>query len=89
MKTDMETFAIRVPKKVVAGIKKEARERGVSASDVARERLATPGPNAKPDPLADIRDLIGCIDDPSRPTDVSARVDYYLRKTGFGRDRRR
>jgi hypothetical protein len=86
---ETKTLTVRVPKAVAAKLEKEARERGLSQSDIVRERLTAPRADTKPDPLADIRDLVGCIDDPSRPTDMSSRVDYYLKKTGYGRDRRR
>lgn len=36
-----------------------------------------------------IADLIGSIDDPRLPRDLSARKKHYLKATGYGRTRRR
>lgn len=88
MKAETETLTVRVPKAVVAKLKKEARERRMSKSDVVRERLAAPRADASPDPLADIRDLIGSVKD-DLPTDLAARKKHYLKEWGFGRKRHR
>ena len=85
----MKTITVRLPEPVAAEIEAESRERGVSMSDVVRERLESgrsPGGNA--DPLADIRHLIGSVDD-DLPADLSARTKHYLRTTGYGRNRNR
>jgi len=59
-------------------------------SDVVRERLESGRPRGgNADPLSDIRDLIGSVDDPDLPTDLSARKKHYLRAWGYGRKRSR
>jgi len=85
----MKTITVRLPESVAAEIEVESVERGVSMSDVVRERLEsgrTRGGNA--DPLSDIRHLIGSVDD-DLPADLSARTKHYLRTTGYGRNRNR
>lgn len=84
----MKTLVVRIPDSVAAEIDATARARGVSKSDVARERLARPDSPAagEADPLAAIRDLIGSVVD-DKPADVSARKKHYLREWGYGRNR--
>jgi hypothetical protein len=84
----MRTITFRVPEELAAEIEAEACARRISKSDVVRERLRRAACDSPPDPLASIRDLIGSVDD-DLPPDLSARVDHYLRVTGFGRDRSR
>jgi hypothetical protein len=83
----MKTLTVKITDQVDAAIRAEARERGISKSDVVRERLVVPGARLS-DPLADIADLIGSVDD-DLPPDLSDRTEEHLRKTGFGRDRHR
>jgi hypothetical protein len=84
----MKTLTVRLPAPLAANIEAESRRRGVSKSDVVRERLERAPASKDVDPLASIRDLIGSVKD-DLPEDLSARTDYYLREWGFGRDRAR
>ena len=86
----MKTLVVRIPESVAAEIETIARARGVSKSEVARERLARPR-EATPgdDPLASIRDLIGSVESDDLPTDLSARKKHYLKAWGFGKERHR
>jgi hypothetical protein len=82
-------MTVRLPDTLADEIEIEARERGVSKSDVVRDRLERARPESKlPPQLEDIADLIGSIDD-DLPADLSARKKHYLRVYGFGRDRPR
>ena len=85
----MKTLTVRLPEQLVAEIEAESRGRGLSKSDVVRERLhsapAAAGRSAAP--LDAIEDLIGSVD--GLPTDLSAHKDRYLRATGYGRKRHR
>jgi len=85
----MKTLTVRLPEPLAAEIEAESLRRGVSKSDVVRERLER-GPQQAPGAgsLDDIADLIGSVGD-DLPADLSERVDHYLRSTGFGRDRHR
>jgi hypothetical protein len=86
----MKMLAIRIPDQLAAELESESRKRGISKSDVARERLERNGAGGnKPDPLADIRHLVGAIDDDDLPKDLSARTKHYLRAWGYGRKRSR
>lgn len=83
------TLTVRLPEALADEIETESRKRGVSKSDVVRERLARARPEAKlPPHLESIADLIGSVDD-DLPEDLSARTDHYLRVYGFGRKRSR
>lgn len=84
----MRTLTVRLPETLAAEIEAESRKRRISKSDVVRERLQREQSGAQPaSPLDQIADLIGSVD--GLPEDLSARKKYYLRATGFGRDRRR
>lgn len=85
----MKTLTVRLPEALAAEIETESRKRGLSKSDVVRERLerarkATELPRA----LDDIADLIGSVDD-DLPADLSARKKHYLRLWGYGSKRHR
>ena len=84
----MKTLVVRIPESVAADIETAARARGISKSEVVRERLARPEPVPTADPLASIRDLIGSVVD-DKPADLSARKKHYLREWGYGRNRNR
>jgi hypothetical protein len=85
----MKSMTIRLPDRLVADIEAESRKRRISKSDVARERLERgKAADGKADPLADIRHLIGSVDD-DLPADLSARKKHYLRVMGYGRKRNR
>jgi Arc/MetJ-type ribon-helix-helix transcriptional regulator len=85
----MKTLTVRLPEGLVSQLESESRRRGLSKSDVVRERLTRAGP---PDqaPAASylaIADLIGSVK--SGPADRSSRVKHYLKSTGYGRKRPR
>lgn len=85
----MKTLTVRLPEQLVAEIEAESRGRGLSKSDVVRERLhsapAAAGRSAAP--LDAIQDLIGSVD--GLPADLSAQKNRRLRATGYGRKRHR
>ena len=85
----MKTLTVRLPEPLVADIEAESRGRGISKSDVVRERLrlARESGRRTPAPLENIADLIGSID--GLPSDLSTRKKSYLRATGYGRKRTR
>jgi Arc/MetJ-type ribon-helix-helix transcriptional regulator len=84
----MKTLTVRIPEQLAASIEAESRRRGISKSDVVRESLErAQGASANPSGLDDIADLIGSVD--GLPSDLSERVDDYLRLSGFARDRPR
>jgi Arc/MetJ-type ribon-helix-helix transcriptional regulator len=83
-----KTLTVRLPAALVADIEAESRGRGVSKSDVVRERLS--GAHAARErsaPLYAVADLIGAVD--GLPADLSARKKRYLRGTGYGQKRPR
>ena len=84
----MKSFTVRLPEDLIARLEAESRERGVSRSDVVRERLEGVPAETRPiSMLAAVEDLIGSID--GLPADVSARRKHYLKATGYGRARPR
>jgi hypothetical protein len=84
----MKSITVRLPEALVARLAAESRERGLSTSDVVRERLdvetAWTGPAATLDAVAD---LIGSVD--GLPADMSTRRKHYLKTSGYGRKRPR
>jgi hypothetical protein len=87
----MKTLTVRLPDPLVSQIESESRRRGVSKSDIVRERLTRAGPadHKLPASYLAIADLIGSINDPRLPRDLSARKKHYLKATGYGRKHRR
>jgi hypothetical protein len=85
----MKSLTVRLPDGLVAQIEAESRERKVSKSDVVRERLTSAEKRRRPRPptFAAIAHLIGSID--GLPSDLGARKKYYLKATGYGRERHR
>jgi Arc/MetJ-type ribon-helix-helix transcriptional regulator len=81
----MKTVTIRLPEDLVADLQAESRERGVSVSDVMRERLLAPRAARAPS-FSAIADLVGSIE--GLPTDLSSRKKSLL-KAGYGRNRSR
>ena len=81
----MKTLTVRLPEDLVGQIEDESRERGVSKSDVVRERLirAAPVEGRLPASYERIADLIGSVD--GLPSDLGSRKKHYLRATGYGR----
>ena len=85
----MKTLTVRLPEHLVAEIEAESRDRGVSKSDVVRERLQGRRDSArdKKETLGAIADLVGSV--AGLPPDLSSRRKHYLRTTGYGRKRPR
>jgi Arc/MetJ-type ribon-helix-helix transcriptional regulator len=84
----VKTLTVRLPNHLVAEIDAESRGRGVSKSDVVRERLqGAPSARGRSAALDKITDLIGSVD--GLPPDVSERKKRYLQATGYGRKRGR
>lgn len=82
----MKTLVVRIPDSLAAEIEAISRERGISKSEVVRDRLrSSSNSEPVPDPLADIADLIGSVK--GGPGDLSARKKHYLRAWGYGRNR--
>ena len=77
----MKTLTVRLPEALAAQIEAESRERRLSKSDIVRERLTRTEPSDQKRPAGYelIADLIGSIDDPRLPTDLSARKKHYLK----------
>lgn len=85
----MKTLTVRLPESLVAQIEAESRQRKLSKSDIVRERLSrVDQADQRPAGYEAIADLIGSINDPRLPTDLSARKKHYLKATGYGRKRR-
>lgn len=85
---DSISVTVRLSKALVAGIDAESRARGISRSDVIRERIERNGRQEPPvDPLASIRHVIGSVD--TGPPDLSSRKKHYLKAWGFGRNKQR
>jgi Arc/MetJ-type ribon-helix-helix transcriptional regulator len=85
----MKTLTVRLPESLVAEIEAESRGRGISKSDVVRDRLQGHSDSAsgKQQTLAAIADLVGSVAGLS--PDLSSRRKHYLRTTGYGRKRPR
>jgi Ribbon-helix-helix protein, copG family len=84
----MKTLTVRLPEPLVAEIEAESYVRGISKSDVVRERLRhvpTPARHHQPSPLDSVADLIGSVD--RLPADLSGRKKHYLKATGYGQKR--
>ena len=80
----MKTLTVRLPKALAAEIDAESRGRGLSKSDVVRERLSGGDRSRRYwlAPLHGIADLIGSVD--GLPVDLSTQAKQYLRRTGYG-----
>jgi Arc/MetJ-type ribon-helix-helix transcriptional regulator len=85
----MKTLTVRLPEALVGEIEAESRERGLSKSDVVRERLtrAAPGEQQRPTSYQRIADLIGSVD--GLPSDLGVRKKHYLKAMGYGGKRHR
>ena len=85
----MKTVTVRLPDAIAAAIEPSRGLRGVSKSDIVRERFADGRPPAQEpgSPAYAIADLIGAAG--GLPADLSARTKYYLRASGYGRKRSR
>jgi Arc/MetJ-type ribon-helix-helix transcriptional regulator len=84
----MKTLTVRLPEALAAEIETESRRRGLSKSDVVRERLTVGKRGRRQPALIDaIADVIGSAD--RLPRDLSARAKSYLKSTGYGVNRAR
>jgi Arc/MetJ-type ribon-helix-helix transcriptional regulator len=85
----VKTLTVRLPEPLVAEIEAESRGRGVSKSDIVRERLrSAPGATgSRAGSLQGIADLIGSVR--GLPADLSAQRKRYLKASGYGRKRSR
>jgi Arc/MetJ-type ribon-helix-helix transcriptional regulator len=85
----VKTLTVRLPEALVAQIEAESRARGLSKSDIVRERLrgARTSGRRRLEPLEAIADVIGSVD--GLPADLSARKKAYLKSTAYGHKRRR
>ena len=84
----MRSLTVRLPDALASEIESESLARGVSKSDIVRERLEAVAANSQQaSSLADIADLIGSVH--GLPSDLSSRKKEYLRSTGYGRKRPR
>lgn len=85
----MKTLTVRLPEALVARIEAESRDRGISKSDVVRERLQNDGgPRTRRSALLDaVSDLVGSVE--GLPADLSTRRKAYLESTRYGRKRTR
>ncbi len=84
----MKTLTVRLPEPLVREIEAESDSRGISKSDVIRERLARATPDRRAtDPTAVLADLVGSVG--GLPDDLSGRRKAYLRSTGYGHKRPR
>ncbi|HMD30926.1 MAG TPA: hypothetical protein VKG84_03375 [Candidatus Acidoferrales bacterium] len=79
---------MRLPEPLVADIDAESRGRGISKSDVVRERLErAPRKRRRAASLDAIADLIGSVE--GLPAGLAARKKEHLRATGYGQKRPR
>ena len=83
----MKTLTVRLPEALVSQIEAESQTRGVTKSDVVRERLTHAGKRQPHPTYATIADLIGSVK--GLPPDLSARKKHYLKVGGYGRKRDR
>jgi len=85
----MKTVTVRLPEPLIAEIDAESRQRGISKSDVVRERLEAGAGYAgeSHSRFERIADLVGSVD--RLPADLSSRKKEYLNTTGYGRKRPR
>lgn len=84
----VKTLTVRLPEPLVAEIEAESRGRGLSKSDVVRERLTSAAGSPRPPSLySAIADLAGSVD--GLPSDLSGRTKRALKATGYGEKRPR
>ncbi len=83
----MKTLTVRLPEPLVREIEAESYARGISKSDVIRERLTRAADPDAGDPAAGIADLIGSVG--GLAPDLSANRKAHLRASGYGEKRPR
>jgi Arc/MetJ-type ribon-helix-helix transcriptional regulator len=83
----MKSLTVRLPDTLAVHIDTESRRRGISRSDVVRERLQgrARSTRRRPTALDAIADLIGAVD--HLPPDLSSRKKHHLKAAGYGRKR--
>lgn len=85
---------VKIPEALAAEIEAEARAKGTTKSEVVRRRLENGRQGHGPRELTmwDVsRDIIERLErenTDSTPRDVASRKKYYLRKWGFGKNKR-
>lgn len=85
----MKKLTVRLPEELLADVEAESCARGVSKSEVVRDRLQarSKASRGKQNALAAIADLIGSV--AGLPPDLSSRRKDYLSATGHGVKRRK
>ena len=85
----MKMVTVRLPGALVEDLDAESRARGVSRSDVVRDRLRQPaaGSGGRRAALESIEDLVGSVD--GLPEDLSRDKKRHLAAQGYGRGRAR
>ena len=87
MKSKHSSLTVRLTDELAARLDAEAQARGVSRSDIVRERLESRDVYAAATGYREIADLVGSID--GLPPDVSTKRKDYLKRSGYGRKRPR
>ncbi|MBV8148567.1 MAG: ribbon-helix-helix protein, CopG family [Candidatus Eremiobacteraeota bacterium] len=77
----MKTLTVRLPERLVAHLEAESQKRGVSKSEIVRERLQPVAQSAESE-FKLVADLIGSVR--GLPVDLSSRKKRYLQDTGYG-----
>jgi hypothetical protein len=83
----VKTVTVRLPESLAAQIDQESKRRGLSRSDVVRERLESAVRRSHESAFDSIADLVGSVD--GLPEDLSGRRKAYLTATRYGRKRSR
>ena len=83
----MKSLTVRLPESLVTQIDAESKRRGLSRSDVVRERLESGGYRSDASTFDSIADLVGTVE--GLPEDLSARRKAYLKTTRYGGKRPR
>lgn len=91
----MKTLVVKIPEALAAEIEAEARSTGASKSDVVRRRLErTRGNTSGPRPLTvwdlshDLIEKLERENTDTRVSDVARHKKEYLRKWGYGQNKR-
>lgn len=87
MKSKSQSLTVRLTDELTARLDAEAQARGLSRSDLVRERLESGDTYGTSTGYGVIADLVGSID--GLPSDISARRKDYLKRSGYGRKRPR
>jgi hypothetical protein len=89
----MKTLVVKIPEALAAKIEAEARAAGVSKSEVVRRKLeredeAGPRPLTMWDVTRDIIEKLERENTDTRVRNVAGNKKYYLKKWGFGKNKR-